>query len=97
MAGLSLTPDELASLGKTLLDDSGTLQGLVDKIKTTVSTIDAGWQGLANQGFMGTYEEMKPTIEAFPGLIEAIGAMAQGAGETFGQVDTELQSKFSGG
>lgn len=95
MANIKVTPEELSAQGDELIGYAGELSDILKQVDAKIRAIDDGWDGCAQQGYTGMYEEIKQSLDQFPGLVETLGTAAKSAAEAFSSVDEQLQSGFT--
>ncbi len=97
MANIRVTPEELEQQGKVLVDlAENDIEQILTRVQTQVQTICESWDGLAQDAFLLSYQNMQEMLKQFPVVVNGIGSQAIAAAQTFGQVDSELSSSFSG-
>lgn len=97
MANIRVTPEELEEQGKVLVNlAENEISQILSKVESQVQLICDSWDGLAQDAFLMSYENMKEMLQQFPAVVNGIGSQAIAAAQTFGQVDSELSSTFNG-
>ena len=95
MANIRVTPEELKTQGEDLKRYAEGLESILKEVDEKIGMIDEGWDGLAQDAYLGMYQEMKKSLDEFPKLVDSIGDATVGAANAFAQVDEELQRGFS--
>lgn len=95
MANIRVTPEMLTSQGQELQKYGEELNNMISKIDAKIGEIDNGWDGLAQDAFVGLYNDLKPSMAQFPDLLQSLGQATVAAAEAFGSVDEELRNNFS--
>ena len=96
MANIRVTPEELESQGKDLINCSNELNDIMKMIENKIQEIIAGWDGLAQDAYYDMYVEMRGALEKLPELVEQIGQATISTAQAFSQVDEELRNSFKG-
>ena len=98
MASIRITPEELEVQGSQLVNlAQNYIISLLNQVERQVSIICDSWDGLAQDAFLQSYQEMKKTLDVFPQIVEGIGQQAIAAAQAFGQVDDQISSSISNG
>lgn len=96
MANIRVTPEELEQQGNNLVDMSEELADILKNVDAKISEICDSWDGLAQNAFMSSYENLKETLNTFPEIVNGLGQQTIAAAQTFGEVDSQLSSSFGG-
>ena len=94
MANIKVTPEELESQGEALVGFSQNIADILGDVDKKVAEIDNGWDGLAQDGYIDMYLEMKKSLDEFPKLVNALGEATKAAAKAFSSVDEELRNGF---
>ena len=97
MANIRVTPEELQEQGNQLVSlAQNEIVNLLSQIDSQINTICDSWDGMAQDPFLQSYQEMKQTLDVFPQIVEGIGQQAIAAAQVFGEADQQLSSTFKG-
>lgn len=97
MANIRVTPEELQEQGNQLVSlAQNEIVNLLSQIDSQINTICDSWDGMAQDSFLQSYQEMKQTLDVFPQIVEGIGQQAIAAAQVFGEADQQLSSTFKG-
>ncbi len=96
MANIRVTPEVLEQQGTALVAFSEELGQTLENVKSKVNEIVEGWDGLAQDSYFAMYEEMQTSLKEFPNLVNSLGEATKSAAKAFSELDTSLQSSFSG-
>ncbi len=98
MANIRVTPEELEIQGKNLVSlAKNEIEAILRQVDTQVQAICDSWDGLAQDAFLLSYQDMKEILDQFPVVVEGIGGQAISAAQRFAGVDTDLSSSFHAG
>lgn len=97
MANIRVTPEELEQQGNDLVSMGEELDQILANVDSKIMEICDAWDGLAQDAFLTSYTEMKETLKNFPLIVDGLGKQTIAAAQTFGEVDSQLSSSFSGG
>lgn len=96
MASIIVTPEELEVMGNDVVGISEEVRELLSKLQSKVDQICDSWDGLAQDAFLDSYNELKTALDQFPEIVNGIGQQTIGAAQAFAQTDEALQSSFRG-
>ena len=96
MANIRVTPEELEQQGNALVEIGEELEQILTSVDNKIAEICDAWDGLAQDAFLSSYEGMKETLKSFPEIVDGLGQQTIAAAQTFGEVDSQLSSSFSG-
>lgn len=96
MADIKVNPEELEGMGNEVVGYSEEISDILSKLQSKVDQICDAWDGLAQDAFLASYEEMKEALNTFPEIVNGIGQQTIGAAQAFAATDEGLQSSFNG-
>lgn len=94
MANIKVTPAELKTHAAALQKLSAHLSDVLKQIDGKVGEIDAGWDGLAQQGYIAMYQTMAKKLKEAPELVLKLSESTAKVADQFEQTDSRLQSAF---
>lgn len=98
MAQIRITPEELRSASKFLLDRLESIKGEVKELKGKIDQVAEGWEGAAQSSFIETFEgQMYPVLrDTLPDVINGISQQLNGAADAIEKADEEVAKAFRG-
>jgi WXG100 family type VII secretion target len=95
MALIRVTPEDLRSVAGQFKSSHDEAQAMIQKLSTTVHSLDQNWDGIASQRFYQNFELWQRKMSEFTGLLDEINHALVQIAERFEQAD--LQSGVAGG
>ena len=92
MPEISLTPETLRSEASKLGNQRTQLDDAVNKIKTLVQGLEAGWHGKAQQAFVNSFNEKETVYRKFSEDMGAFQAFMEGYAASMEQTDASAPS-----
>lgn len=95
-ARITITPEELRTASTNFANKAGELREILNYLRQQVTSLEATWDGAAQDQFFITFEEMAKTMEQFPEVVDGIGTQLTAVANTLEQTDEELASSLRG-
>lgn len=89
MALIRVTPEELRSVAGQFKSSHDEAQSMIQRLASTVTNLDASWDGMASQRFYQNFELWQRKMGEFTGLLDEIGHALVEIAERFEQADMQ--------
>lgn len=99
MAGdrIMASPAELREASANFASKAEDIREILDYLRNEVSQLEMTWDGLAQDQFFVTYEDMAGKMDQFPVVVDGISETLSKIAETLEDVDAQLASAIQQG
>ncbi|HLO03566.1 MAG TPA: WXG100 family type VII secretion target [Symbiobacteriaceae bacterium] len=97
MALIRVTPEDLRGVAGQFKGSHDEAQAMIQKLASTVSNLDANWDGMASQRFYQNFELWQRKMGEFTGLLDEISHALTEIAERFEQADMQTGGASAGG
>ncbi len=89
---ITITPDELRSSSSTFNTKADEISDILNTLRQEVDSLEATWDGAAQDSFFQSYSDMEATLTQFPEILQGIAQQLTAVADTLEQTDEELAS-----
>jgi len=89
MARILVTPEEVHQVASQFEQAGGQTQEIVSSLQSTMTNLDAQWEGMTSQRFYQEYEQWRASMTQFVELLSQIGSELHAIAERFAAADQQ--------
>ncbi len=94
---ITITPEELRDSSTMFNNKAEEITQILNDLRSEVDSLEATWDGAAQDAFFQSYEEMQSTLEQFPVILEGIASQLTSVADTLEDTDEQLSQSLAGG
>jgi len=87
MVNIVVAPERLEEVAGVFEQKRSDTEAMIQSLKSTMDTLDAEWDGVAQNKFYNEWNEMIPKMSQFTDLLQEIAGELRHIAQTFREVD----------
>lgn len=91
---IRITPEQMRSRASEYRVEAGNVEGVIAKMDTLLSNLQAEWEGAASESYAARYQELRPGFVKAQDLINEIAAALDATANTLEETDTNIANQF---
>lgn len=93
---IRMTPETMRERAGQYRNEAETVNGVIKKMDTLLTTLQSEWEGAASQSYAARYQELKPNFTAIETLIRDIAKALEDTARIVEETDASIASQFRG-
>jgi WXG100 family type VII secretion target len=89
MTQIVVSPERLESVARTFDSKKTETESMIRSLRSTMDSLDADWDGVAQQKFYGEWNEMIPKMNQFTDLLGEISSELRRIAQVFREADEQ--------
>jgi WXG100 family type VII secretion target len=95
MAGILVTPEQLAALSARVSTSAGTIEQQLGDLAGALAPLGTDWAGVAQRRFEGLWAEWQASARGLHEALTGIAALLGQAGTHYADAETAIAASFS--
>lgn len=91
---IRITPEQMRGRASEYRVEAGNVEGVIAKMDTLLSTLQAEWEGAASESYAARYQELRPGFIKVQDLINEIATALDATANTLEETDTNIANQF---
>jgi WXG100 family type VII secretion target len=87
MTQIVVAPEKLEAVASTFNSKRGETEQIINTLRSTMNSLDAEWDGVAQNKFYAQWNEMIPKMIQFTNLLEEIASELRRIAQVFRETD----------
>jgi WXG100 family type VII secretion target len=87
MTQIVVSPERLEAVARTFDANKSETENMINTLKSTMDTLDAEWDGVAQNKFYAEWNEMIPKMSQFTNLLGEIASELRRIAQVFRETD----------
>lgn len=87
MARIKVTPEQVHEVANQFKQASQQSQEIVNRLQSTMSSLQPEWEGMTQQRFYGEYEQWRNSMNQFVQLLQSIAQQLDAIADRFAAAD----------
>ncbi len=93
---ITITPEELRDSSSKFTTKAGEIREILSFLRSEVDSLEATWEGAAQNQFFISYGEMEQTLNQFPEVLDGISQQLSMVAQTLEETDEQLGAALQG-
>ena len=89
MTQIVVSPERLESVARTFDSKKAETENMINALRSTMNSLDADWDGVAQHKFYGEWNEMIPKMNQFTELLGEISSELRRIAQVFREADEQ--------
>lgn len=94
MANIRIEPGELISISQEISGKGEEINSTLGELDTKINSVAEVWEGASQNTFFQQYDEMLPTLQKFPEVIQSIAKQLNSVAEALQAADEEISRQI---